>query len=455
MMCYKSLMTFLRDFFTATPALWSTLGAFGLILVLARVRVPLALAVLGGTAALAALFRVAPSRAVAAAAGGATHPTTLGLAAIVVLLLTLSEMMRVGGQLEKIVTLSRALLRRPAVAMAVLPALIGLLPMPGGALFSAPMVKSAAGDAKVSPGRLSAINYWFRHIWEYWWPLYPGVILATILTHSDLGTFVAFQAPMGLMMIAAGLLIFRKSHPDLHASAAPPSPGTKRQLLRATSSIWVIMAVWVVVTAALWLIFGTPPRRLPGQPPLPRNQTLLALAFKFVPITLGLILSLIWTARMNRLDRRALVRVLTSGRAWSLVGLIVAVMVFRQVLSEADAARIMAKELKDIHVPLTLVVAALPFIAGMITGLAIGFVGVSFPIVIEMVKDEPNLRPYAVLAYGFGMMGMMLSPLHVCHIVSNKFFGTTFGPVYRRMIPSAVVMAMLIVAYFAVLKVVL
>jgi len=454
-MCYKHAMRLVSDLLGMAPALWSTLAAFGLILLLARLRVPLALAVLGGAAALAAMMRVAPGAAVKAAAGGATQPTTLALAGIIVLLLTLSEMMRAGGQLDEIVSLVRALLRRPAVAMAALPALIGLLPMPGGALFSAPMVKSAAGQTQVPPGWLSAINYWFRHIWEYWWPLYPGVILATILTRIDLGTFAAFQMPMGVMMIVSGLLVFRKSHPDLHAAAGPPAPGTKRKLLRATSSIWLIMLVWVVVTAGMWLAMGAPPRKVPGGPDLTARQAAIAFAFKFVPITLGLVASLAWTARMNRLDRTTLRGVLAAGRTYSLVGLVVAVMVFRAMLTEAGAARGMADDLQRMRVPMTLVIAALPFIAGAVTGIAMGFVGVSFPIVLELAQGDPALRAYAVLAYGFGMVGMMLSPLHVCQIVSNRYFETTYGPVYRRMLPSAAAMGAMVTAYFLVLRMVM
>ncbi|KKM12967.1 hypothetical protein LCGC14_1719560, partial [marine sediment metagenome] len=60
--------------------------------------------------------------------------------------------------------------------------------------------------------------------------------------------------------------------------------------------------------------------------------------------------------------------------------------------------------------------------------------------------------PYAVLAYASGHLGMMLSPLHLCHIVSNRFFDTPYGPVYRRIIPAGIIMAVLAGAYFAVLQ---
>ena len=81
------------------------------------------------------------------------QPQTIALVIIVVLLLMISETMRATGQMEKIVSLAKSFFRRPAVTMAALPALIGLLPMPGGALFSAPLVEAAAGEEKVYLGR--------------------------------------------------------------------------------------------------------------------------------------------------------------------------------------------------------------------------------------------------------------------------------------------------------------
>ncbi len=440
---YKLRVPELLDTLKGFSALGSTLAAFGMILVLARFKVPLSLAVLAGTVALAALFRMPPGDAAVTFVVGATRPITIGLVVITVLLLALSEMMRASGQLAEIVSLAGKLLRRPAVSMAALPALIGLLPMPGGALFSAPMVESAAGKAKVSGARLSAVNYWFRHIWEHWWPLYPGVMLAVTLTKSTLGEFMAFQIPLGLSMAVAGLLIFRGTHPDLHATAEAPAPGTLRKLLWATSSIWVIMIVWGACWGALELLGG----RL--------SEMLSASGMeKYVLVTLGLLASLIWTARLNRLGWRKLASIFGRRSIYALTVLVVTVMVFQYTLKKLGAAEMIHEELAAVNVPVVLMVVILPFVAGMVTGLAIGFVGTSFPIVLALAgADGAAVRPYAVLAYGCGHIGMMLSPLHVCHVVSNRYFKTSFGPVYRRILPSVVLLGALEVGYFLLLRV--
>lgn len=128
-------------------ALPVTLSAFVLILVLARFRVPLGAAVSLGSVVMGLAFGLDANGLVQSAWTGATNSQALTLVTATVLLLGLSVLMRESGQLDEIVSLAHALLRRPAATMMAMPALIGLLPMPGGAIFSAPMVEAAGGKA--------------------------------------------------------------------------------------------------------------------------------------------------------------------------------------------------------------------------------------------------------------------------------------------------------------------
>lgn len=443
-------------------ALLFTLGAFVLILILARVKVPLAAAVLVGAGAVGLLFGLPPMEILRAGGMGAAQPRTIGLIVVMFLLLLLSELMRHTGQLDEIVTEVRALLRRPVAAMAALPAFIGLLPMPGGALFSAPMVETAAGDHRPAGGMLSAINYWFRHIWEYWWPLYPGVILAVSISGGidpriSWGRFIAFNMPLTVFMLVGGLILFRRVHPSLREAAPPPARGTKRRLIRASSSIWGVLIIWGAVKLVFFLLLGAPPEPTPGEGPFDR-AALLEEVHKFAPLVIGLIGSLVWTIRFRGVGARPVGRLLLRGSLYKLALLALSVMVFQYVLREVGAPGRIGDELERLHVPPVLVVAALPFIAGLVTGLAIGFVGTSFPIVLGMVAavhGAGNVHPYVVLAYAFGHMGQMMSPLHLCHVVSNKYFRTTFGPVYTLIIPAAVVTGVLAVGYFVLLRLVM
>nr|HPQ53769.1 DUF401 family protein [Spirochaetota bacterium] len=81
----------------------------------------------------------------------------------------------------------------------------------------------------------------------------------------------------------------------------------------------------------------------------------------------------------------------------------------------------------------------IPFISGITTGIAVGFVGASFPIVVSLSGGDIS---QLVLAYGCGYMGMILSPVHVCLVVTAEHFGTDVGTTLRKILyPASAVMA--------------
>jgi len=425
-----------------------TLGAFASILVLARFKVPLGLAILGGAVLAGLVFGQGPVQLAWLFARGLVQPDTIGLVVLTTLLLGLSATLQVTGQTERIVALAQAFFRRPAITMAALPAMIGLLPMPGGALVSAPMVASAArcgqGDPGldcVGPGLLSAINYWFRHVWEHWWPLYPGVILAMSLTHATPLKWLVTMIPMGAVMVASGMMILARVHPDLRATGPRPSAGVRRDLLMVLSPIWIIILVYV---PGAWLVQQLGEQTL-------KTPIGDALA-KFGAIGLGVVVSLVWTSIASRLGPLQLRAVWGRRSTYSMTLLVISVMLFQLTLKQVQAPAAIGWELAAAHVPVSAVVAALPFIAGMVTGLAFGFVGTSFPIILGLVPAGASVWPYAMLGYAFGHMGQMLSPIHMCHVVSNRYFGTPFGPVYRHIVPSAAVNIAGAIGYFLLLR---
>ena len=121
----------------------------------------------------------------------ATSLQTIGILLIVWLIMVMSKIMKEAGQMERLVSSFSRLSGDPRTVGSVMTALIGLLPMPGGALFSAPMVDASLASLPVNKEQKTIINYWFRHIWEYWWPIFPGVILAVALLKVETWIYIS------------------------------------------------------------------------------------------------------------------------------------------------------------------------------------------------------------------------------------------------------------------------
>jgi hypothetical protein len=105
---------------------------------------------------------------------------TLRLMAAVLLIMVLGELLKAIASMERLVRSLEALIQDSRLILPIVPALIGLLPMLGGAMFSAPLVEGIGTSLKLRPEQKTYINYWFRHIWEYVFPLYGSTSFPSI-----------------------------------------------------------------------------------------------------------------------------------------------------------------------------------------------------------------------------------------------------------------------------------
>jgi len=87
----------------------------------------------------------------------------------------------------------------------------------------------------------------------------------------------------------------------------------------------------------------------------------------------------------------------------------------------------MKDELQAFGIPVWLTLVSLPFISGITMGISVGLVGASYPIVMQLLyqMDYSYLYPGFILAVTAGYLGMMLSPVHVCLIITNQHFKTS------------------------------
>ena len=87
----------------------------------------------------------------------------------------------------------------------------------------------------------------------------------------------------------------------------------------------------------------------------------------------------------------------------------------------------------------------MPFVLGIFTGINTAFVGLSFPILRE-IAGAPFTDSQVALAYVAGTAGIMLSPVHLCFILTLnyfkagifKFYGMLFIPTVAMLITAAI-----------------
>jgi hypothetical protein len=167
----------------------------------------------------------------------------------------------------------------------------------------------------------------------------------------------------------------------------------------------------------------------------------------------GLVAAVVWVAASNHLPAFQIRVSLLDRGSVSILLLIVAIMIFQGVLKESQAALRIRSELFAYRIPVAMVVMILPFLAGFITGIAVGFVGTSFPLIIPMFPegDPAGYLSSAALAFTFGFMGMMLSPVHLCFLVTKDYYGASLIRSYRYLLlPALSVMGTVAAVFFLI-----
>ncbi|HEC87367.1 MAG TPA: DUF401 family protein, partial [Thermoplasmatales archaeon] len=139
---------------------------------------------------------------------GKISTTTLELALIMLFINILAVMMQETGAMTKLIDSLRRVFSKGSI-LAVIPAVFGLLPVPGGALFSAPMVDKEGDKLGVSKENKTILNVWFRHIWFFVYPFSSAMILICSQDFSNINIYdlVAIQIPGFLFMAIIGVLI--------------------------------------------------------------------------------------------------------------------------------------------------------------------------------------------------------------------------------------------------------
>ncbi|MFL7791928.1 MAG: DUF401 family protein [Anaerolineae bacterium] len=340
-------------------------------------------------------------------------PLTLRLALIVVLIMILSELLRQTAGLKGTVESLQTLIPNGRIVIAALPALVGLLPMVGGAMFSAPMVDEVGDRLGASSGRRTFINYWFRHIWEPIFSLYPSMLLATELLGKTVFQLAAATWPLTAAAVTGGLLLGLLKLPR-RGDGDSPVASRSQNLRTLVDSVWPII---LVVTL----------------PPVLRID-------ERVDLILGLVLTIALTMAVKRVSLGNLGIVLRKHVPWHTVVVIFSALIFRRVLEQSGAVGAVSSALTELHLPLPLIAFAVPFVSGLLTGLMAAAYSLGFPVVLPLiVADGGVVSPaWAAWLVAGGFIGVMSSPLHLCLALTRVYFKAEWRSVYRFIVPSAV-----------------
>jgi len=395
---------------------------FIFLVLLIRRKMAVEWALLLGCIVIGILFLVPPLEFLRESMKGWLNAECLSLAATVYFITVLGEFMNRTGLMSRMMKALEDLTRDGRYVAAISAALIGLMPMPGGALLSAPMVETVGTPMGVAKDRMAAINFWFRHVWEYIWPLYPGVLLASSLLSINITTLALAQFPLSIAAILGGLifLLWPIARPQYNHE----NQRTGMSLRDIFLAFWPVMVV-IIVTMIPW----------PNPDAIGLNPRVVT-RFKLLG---SLVLSTIIFGYINRIGRDMVKEVIIVCLKKHTVMVVIAIMIFSNLIDYTKAAVRIAPFFREIGIPPLLLIFLVNFIVGLLTGITQAYVGICFPIIAPLMNHNGDLNLGLMqFAYMSGFIGIMLTPVHLCFTLTKEYFCVEWGKVYRLIIPPVI-----------------
>lgn len=419
-------------------ALGKILLAFGCMLTGMRLKLGIGASILAGGLVLALLFGMDPVTWASVAAKASVSWQCMSLAMIVVLILMLSHVLERTGQSLKLMDALAGFLPSRRLRLIFFPVLIGLLPMPGGAAFSAPMVRQTGEPLGIGQDEMAQVNYWFRHVWELCWPLYPGIIMTAGLLNLPLSTVIATTGPVSVAYFLLGWwFILRPMGKKFAALDAQPADAAQSAPRDVRLALSLGLPLLIAIGGSLILEAGV--------------SALFPQASFELGIMGALVAAIVCVFVQNKADKSFLVQSLMQKELRQTLVMVAAIFAFNAVMDQAGVVR----ELVKLGGGAALVTAAVfvPALVGMVAGVTMAFVGAAFPLMLGLLDQlgmKDQAMAWAMLALVSGFAGVMASPLHICFVMTCQYFGVDLPRSWRKvMLPCTALLATGVVWFFA------
>lgn len=350
----------------------------------------------------------------------ATTPRSYDLVGALYLVICLEIELRKSGCLAGMVEALSRMFSSRRFTLAVMPAFLGLLPSIGGARFSAPIVEEASKGFEAKPEDKAAINFWFRHIFEFSSPLVPGMILACGIAGVKIGDLIVHLGWLTIVAFILGWIVMVRG---LKQTVATRTEVSNEEAKRHNMD-FVLSLTPVIANVVLMVAFG-----------LQASVSMIIVVVAMIPLLMFF-------------NRHVSVREVFIGALdYKMFANVICILLFIALLESTGVLALLVAAFESSPLPIPVIIGFLSFIIGLLTGISQGHVAIMMPIVAGISMGDLDLVGVAMV---FGVAGQMVTPTHLCLTITVDYFKSDFfktlKPVLWAQIPLAIIF--IVVSYF-------
>jgi integral membrane protein (TIGR00529 family) len=358
---------------------------------------------------------------------GQIFTDTIELALLLTLIFVLAKCMQETGAIKKLIDSLKTFFSRGGILGAI-PAVYGLMPVPGGALFSAPLIEKEGEKFKLDKNQKNFLNVWFRHIWFPIYPISSAMILICSEKFSNINiyTLIAANIPAFIAFVLIGVVFLKFFIRETKKIKSLPEKNYHGLIYLLPPTIPLVFY------AALYFVG------------FPRVRSFL----------IGILFSILLLYYLVKIDRKKYIDIIKKSLSWNLALAIFGIMIFREMFSVSGADVFIANIMSGFSFPALIIVILIPFILGLLTGYNLGAIALSYPLIQPFFEfTEISLVGLTSLIFISSIAGYLISPIHLCNVLSSDYLKTDTTRMYKMYIPAVffllLVQTIIVIVVFA------
>lgn len=329
-------------------------------------------------------------------------PLTLSLVGATFGIMVLSQLYKETKAINALSSSLSEMIRKPKLVLSMLPAVIGLLAVPGGALMSAPMVETEANRLNLKEDKKSYVNVWFRHVIFPVYPMSQVLILTAALTETSLTMLLLRQIPVVVAMIIIGYFI------GLQKSSAANNERNCGKDIHPNLKIFLLMFSPILA------------------------MILVVVLFK-VDVGIAAFIGVMLLAVVKRPTLTVLRRVVGNRAIYMISLAAYGAMLLRSVTIASGVSQVIGQILAAGNIHQALLLASLPAVLGFLVGSPSGGIAISVPMLASALTFTSEAASLLYISAYFGYLG---APTHLCLVLTADYFKCPLSKTYKYMIPS-------------------
>ncbi|HNR05579.1 MAG TPA: DUF401 family protein [Bacillota bacterium] len=297
---------------------------------------------------------------------------------------------------EVLDNLTKVIKNEKAILM-LIPALIGMLTVPGGAIMSVPLVDQLGERSNISKPHRAIINLVFRHI-----PMNILPYATSFLVVASISPRISIYKLIGLNSIFMMMYFIAAYYIYIRKAQSSPSPHYSFEWINLVKLLKFTSPIYVAVL--LNLLLGVP--------------------FYLGVLVNLLIVYLIHPTKTFLMDS---LRAFSFNVLYALIG----VYLIQGIMGRMESLNsFLASILMNPNTIILGIIAASMFF-GITTGFSPTALGVILPILITLPLSDNMLLMYCHFTFCWAFVGYFFSPMHLCQIFTCEYLKVSIGDLYK------------------------